>query len=168
MKKSKKIKKTTKLSKVEELLLAALGSEIMAMEFYNKAAEKALSKMGKEFFSELAEFELSHYDHVKKIILAYNKNAKLELYKPMVLKKSVKPEVSGEFEPNKDEIVDVMNIAIKAEEDAMTRYLDIAKKMKDKETKQIFVNLSEDERRHRNLLENQFYQLSNKGTIIWE
>ncbi len=61
-----------------------------------------------------------------------------------------------------------MNIAIKAEEDARKRYLDIAKMMKDKEAKEIFINLSEDERRHRNLLENQFYQLSNKGTIIWE
>ncbi len=168
MKKSRKTKSVVKPSKVEELLLAALGSEIMAMEFYNKAAEKAQSKMGKEFFRELAEFELNHYEHVKKIILAYDKNAKLELYKPMVLKKSVKPEVSGEFEPNKDEIVDVMNIAIKAEEDARKRYLDIAKMMKDKEAKEIFINLSEDERRHRNLLENQFYQLSNKGTIIWE
>ena len=84
------------------------------------------------------------------------------------IKKTIKPEVSGEFEPNKDEIINILNIAIKAEHEARNRYLNIARLIKNEKDKQIFINLSEDERRHQNLLENQFYQISNKGTIIWE
>lgn len=172
MKKNKKIgtKKATKkdANRVDELLLTALGSELMAMDFYQKAADKAQSQAGKRFFTEMAEFEQSHFEHIKTVIYSRDKNAKLQLYAPMAIKKSIKPEVSGEFEPNKDEIIDVLIIAIKAEKDAKERYLKISRMFSDKDSKQVFINLSEDERLHQNLLEEQFYQLSNKGLIIWE
>ncbi|MGQ9818286.1 MAG: ferritin family protein [bacterium] len=86
----------------------------------------------------------------------------------MATKKKITPEIAGDFEPNKDEIIDVLIIAIKAEKDAKERYLKISRMFSDKDSKQIFINLSEDERLHQNILEEQFYQLSNKGLIIWE
>lgn len=172
MKKIKKSerKKTTKegVDRVEELLLSALGSELMAMDFYQKAAEKAQSQAGKRFFTEMAEFEQHHFEHIKSTIYSRNKKAKLQLYVPISMKGSIKAEVSGEFEPNKDEIIDVLIIAIKAEKDAKERYLKISKMFSDKESKQMFLNLAEEERLHQNLLEQQFYQMSNKGLIIWE
>lgn len=172
MKKIKKPerKKATKkgVDRVEELLLSALGSELMAMDFYQKAAEKAQSQAGKRFFAEMAEFEQHHFEHIKSTIYSRNTKAKLQLYVPISMEGSIKPEVSGEFEPNKDEIIDVLIIAIKAEKDAKARYLKISKMFSDKESKQIFLNLAEEERLHQNLLEQQFYQMSNKGLIIWE
>ena len=81
---------------------------------------------------------------------------------------SIKSEVEGEFEPNKDEIVTVINLAIDAEIKAQERYTKIAKLMSDEESKKIFQNLAQDERNHQRILEDEFYHLSNKGTIIWE
>ena len=43
----------------------------------------------------------------------------------------------------------------------------IAQQLDDPEGKEIFQNLAEDERRHHDLLEAQYYHMSNKGTIIW-
>lgn len=165
--KKKQVKKTTKID-IDELLLSALGAELMAMEFYSSAAQKAQSSAGKNLFRELADFEHSHYEHVKEIIEARQKGKTLTLPAISPFDKVMKPEVAGEFEPNKDEIIDVLNLGIKAEREAQARYKKIANQIKDKKTKEIFINLSEDERRHLNLLENEYYQLSNKGTIIWE
>ncbi len=161
-----KVRKTT--SKVDELLLAALGSEMMAIDFYNSASEKAQSVAGRKFFKEMADFEKAHFENVKRIILSRGYKTKSAVHKLQTRIKKIKPEVKGNFEPNKDEIIDVLIIAIKAEKDAKERYLRISKLMPDKKSKQIFINLSEDERLHQNMLEQQFYQLSNKGLIIWE
>ncbi|MGQ9818285.1 MAG: hypothetical protein ACUVQ3_10135 [bacterium] len=49
--KTKSIKKGSR--RVDELLLSALGSELMAIDFYQKAAEKAQSQAGKKFFTEM-------------------------------------------------------------------------------------------------------------------
>lgn len=172
MKKIKKPpkKKPTKkgVDRVEELFLSALGSELMAIDFYQKAAEKAQSQTGKRFFTEMAEFEQFHFEHIKSVIYSRDKNTKLKRYTPMAMTKKITPEITGDFEPSKDEIIDVLIIAIKAEKDAKERYLRISRMFSDKDSKQIFINLSEDERLHQNILEEQFYQLSNKGLIIWE
>jgi peroxiredoxin/rubrerythrin len=164
----KKLKGGIRMNNMNELLSEAMNAEIKAKEFYESASAKAQSQAGKTFFKELAEFEQNHYEKVKKIIESRNKGIKLEFYKPMQIPKSVKPEVEGEFEPNKSEIADVLTLGIKAEKAAQDRYNKIADQLDSPEDKDIFKNLAEDERRHHDLLEAQFYQISNKGTIIWE
>jgi rubrerythrin len=59
-------------------------------------------------------------------------------------------------------------MGITAEKEAQERYIKIAKNLSDPEGIEIFEELAEDERRHHDLLEAQYYQISNKGTIIWE
>ena len=80
----------------------------------------------------------------------------------------MRSEVEGEFEANKDEIVEVINLAIEAEKNAQNRYKQIAEMFDEKEGKNIFNDLAREERNHQKILEDEFYQLSNKGTIIWE
>ncbi|MBE0432905.1 redoxin domain-containing protein [candidate division WOR-3 bacterium] len=80
---------------------------------------------------------------------------------------SSKAEVEGEFEPNKDEIARVLTIGIEAEKKAQAKYLDIARMFEDPPSKVIFTGLAEEERKHQNILEDQFYSISNKGRIIW-
>ena len=155
-------------AKVDDLLFEAMNAEVKAKEFYADASNKAQSQAGKKFFQELADFEAKHYEHVKSIIESRNKGEKLNLLKLEEDIPTIKPEVKGEFEPNKDEIVDVLTLGIKAEKEAQTRYNKIADQIDDPAGKEIFKELAEDERRHHDLLEAQFYQISNKGTIIWE
>lgn len=153
---------------VDDLLVAAMNAEVEAQKFYKNASEKAQSTVGRQFFQELADFENGHYERVKKIIESRSKGRKLESYKPHIITKKIKPEVEGEFEANKDEIVEVLTRGIKAEKEAQDRYNKIAEYMDDPEGKEIFKGLAEDERRHHDLLEAQYYQISNTGTIIWE
>ncbi len=156
------------MNNIDDLLKEAMNAEVKAKEFYLNAAEKAQSQAGKKFFKELADFEQNHYERVKKIIESRNKGIQLEATEPAQEMPTVKSEVQGEFEPNKHEVADILTLGIKAEKKAQERYKKIAESIDDPEGKEIFNNLAEDERRHHDNLESQFYQISNKGIIIWE
>jgi rubrerythrin len=156
------------MNNIDDLLKEAMNAELKAKEFYLNAAEKAQSQAGKKFFKELADFEQNHYERVKKIIESRNKSIQLETTEPTQEMPTVKSEVQGEFEPNKQEVADILTLGIKAEKEAQERYKKIAEGIDDPEGKEIFNNLAEDERRHHDNLEAQFYQISNKGIIIWE
>jgi rubrerythrin len=153
-------------TRLDSLLTGAMNAETEAKKFYLDAAEKAASNAGKNLFKELADFEQGHYDRIKKIIESRNQGLK-----PAGLAPSreipVKAEVAGQFEPNKDEITKVLSIGIEAEKKAQAKYLEIAGAFEDEESKKIFSNMAEEERKHQLILEDQFYSMSNKGKIIW-
>ena len=153
---------------LNDLLIEALNSEKKAKDFYLEASNKAQSNAGKKLFKELSEFEQNHYNKVKKIIELKNEGCKIENMDPPQKISMIKPEIEGEIEPNKDEITTVINLAIEAEKDAKERYIKIALLIEDEEGKDIFQNLAREEQNHQKILEDQFYQMSNKGTIIWE
>jgi rubrerythrin len=152
---------------VDNLLTEAMNAEIKAKEFYEQAAAKAKSNAGKNFFIEMSNFEQNHYNKVKKLIESRNTGKKIDLSWTPDLKE-IRAEIEGEFEANKDEIVKVISLAIDAEKDAQERYLKIAELLDDPDEKSIFSNLADEEGNHQRILEHQFYQISNKGTIIWE
>ncbi|MDH4210134.1 MAG: ferritin family protein [candidate division WOR-3 bacterium] len=153
-------------AKLDSLLTDAMNAEAEAKKFYMDAAEKAQSNAGKNLFKELAEFEQGHYDRIKKIIESRNTGVTLTEIVPSK-DISVKSEVEGQFEPNKDEVIKVLTIGIEAEKKAQAKYLEIAKISEDNESKSIFTNMAEEERKHQLILEDQFYSMSNKGKIIW-
>jgi len=55
-----------------------------------------------------------------------------------------------------------------AEKNAQARYEKIANMLEDSKEKGIFKGLAQEERNHQKILEDEFYHISNKGTIIWE
>jgi rubrerythrin len=153
-------------TKLDSLLTDAMNAEAEAKKFYTHAAEKAQSAAGKNLFNELAEFEQGHYDRVKKILESRSAGVKLTEAVP-AKEIPVKSEVEGQFEPNKDEIIKVLTLGIEAEKKAQAKYLEIANLAEDSETKNTFINMAEEERKHQSILEDQFYSMSNKGRIIW-
>jgi rubrerythrin len=156
------------MSELDSLLVEAMKSELEAKKFYEDAASKAQSQAGKRLFKELAEFEQNHYKRVKNIIESRTSNIEIQAPDVTTQSISIKPEIEGEIESNKDEIITVLNMAIDAEIKAQERYRRIANLFDDEESKKIFFDLSLDERNHQRILEDEIYQLSNKGTIIWE
>ena len=156
------------MSDLDNLLIEAMKSELEAKKFYEDASIKAQSQAGKKLFKELAEFEQNHYERVKNIIESRTNNMEIQITKLMTQDISIKSEIEGEFESNKDEIITVLNMAIDAEIKAQKRYERIADLFDDDKGKKIFFNLSLDEKNHQRILEDEIYQLSNKGTIIWE
>jgi rubrerythrin len=153
---------------INNLLNEAMNSEMQAKEFYLYASDKAQSTAGKKLFKELAEFEQNHYDRVKGIIESRNAGKSVEEGTIDKELPEIKPEIEGEIEPNKDEVVMVINLAIKAEKNAQERYKQIADMLDDEKEKEIFNSLAQDERNHQRILEDELYHISNKGTIIWE
>jgi rubrerythrin len=156
------------IENIDNLLNEAMNSELQAKEFYLYASDKAKSKAGKKLFKELADFEQNHYNRIKEIIETRNAGKKIEGISSNKDLPTVRSEIEGEIEPNKDEVVMVINLAIKAEKNAQTRYQQIADMIDDSKEKEIFNNLAQDERNHQRILEDELYNISNKGTIIWE
>ena len=156
------------MSDLDNLLIEAMKSELEAKKFYENASIKAQSQAGKKLFKELAEFEQNHYERVKNIIKSRTNNKEIQTLNVTIQDVTIKSEIEGEIESNKDEIITVLNMAIDAEIKAQERYRKIANLFEDEEGKKIFFNLSQDERNHQKILEDEIYQLSNKGTIIWE
>lgn len=156
------------MSKIDDLLNEAMNAEAKAQTFYTNASNKAQSQAGKKLFKELADFEGKHYGRLKGIIDTRNQGNVLKASTAPDLMPDVKSEIEGEVEPNKDEIVEVLNIAIAAEKDAQLKYREIAEMIEEPEGKAIFNNFAEEEYKHQRILEDQFYHMSNKGTIIWE
>lgn len=156
------------MSDLDNLLIEAMKSELEAKKFYKDASIKAKSRAGKKLFKELAEFEQNHYEHVKNIIESRTNKMENQTTDVTTQNISIKPEIEGEIESNKDEIITIINMAIDAEIKAQERYRRIANLFDDEKSKKIFFNLSQDERNHQRILEDEIYQLSNKGIIIWE
>ena len=100
------------MSKIDDLLNEAMNAEAKAQTFYTDASNKAQSQAGKKLFKELADFEGKHYERLKGIIDTRNQGNVLKASPAPDLMQDVKSEIEGEVEPNKDEIVDVINIAI--------------------------------------------------------
>jgi rubrerythrin len=153
---------------ISYLLMEALNSELKAKEFYENAYEKAKSESGRKLFKELAEFEKNHYKKVKKIIDNQKKGEKIDIGDISSKKIQINSEIEGDFEPNKDEIINVMYLAIESEKKAYERYIKISNIYIDEKVKKIFNSLAQDEMNHQKILEDELYQLSNKGTIIWD
>ena len=151
---------------LDRLLTEAMNAEEEARKFYADAAGKASSQAGKKLFAELADFEQGHYDRLRNFIEERTTGKTTDRQEP-TRAFSGKSEVEGEFEPNKDEIVKVLSIGIEAEKKAQAKYREIAKMFDDPSSKAIFTTMAEEERKHETILDDQFYSLSNKGTMIW-
>jgi rubrerythrin len=140
---------------IDRLLLEAMEREIKAKQFYLDASSKAISTAAKKLFEELAEFEQHHYDKLKQIIESRKHGQQIMDATTGNTLKSVKPEVEGEIEANKNEIVNVLHLAIEAEKQAQDRYIKIANLFLDDTGKQVFHRLAEEERNHQRILEDQ-------------
>jgi rubrerythrin len=153
---------------VDDLLIEAMDSEIKSKQFYKEASMKAKSQAGKKLFQELAEFEQNHYERIKAIIESRNQGLEIKDSVQGHTTHAIRAEIEGEIEANKDEVITEIHLAIESEKNAQLRYQRIAEIIDDDEGKQIFKRFVEEERNHQKILEDQFYHISNKGTIVWE
>lgn len=152
---------------IDDFLFAALNGELAAKRFYEDAASKSESDAGRKLFKELADFEQAHFDHIKEIIESRNAGKAIELSADTEAESRRASPAEGEIEPNKKDVAEVMIMAIEVEKSARARYERIAAMLSDPEERAIFEGLANSERVHQKILEDQFYQLSNEGTISW-
>ena len=142
----------------------AMEAEDKAHTFYRNGAEKTEHPHGKELLRQLADFEKNHYDHLKKLHESLTHSGRYIHYGGTSFSRS-KIETTGEIEgePKKDEVLQILNMAIEAERKAQRRYADLAGRTTDISGRGMFKKLSEEEGLHLRILNDEFYNLANKG-----
>ncbi|MEA3240698.1 MAG: ferritin family protein [Pseudomonadota bacterium] len=147
----------------------AMDAEQTANQFYAEAAKKIRGAKGKQMFLQLSEFEQGHYDilaELKKSLAGEGCFISYEgtSFKPIPLEGTIL-EVSSD---EKTEISDILTLAIKNEKNAGEAYKKLAAEVDDPRGVSMFNRLASEEANHARILQDQFYDINNKGMWTWD
>ncbi len=149
---------------VLKILEQAMESEKEGYEFYIHASEKTKDPKGKAMFKYLARDEIEHF---KTLEDAYNrlKDGEGKGSKTIGHKKKRKGFTIGSGLRLEESSGDLkaLNIALKIEEDAQEFYAKSAEKAKHSDVRDIFLNLSDMEKNHYDLLRYEHDSLTHSG-----
>ncbi|MBN2011768.1 ferritin family protein [candidate division KSB1 bacterium] len=146
----------------------AMEAEKKARQFYLDAVNVVANERGKNLLKQLADFEQNHYDKLDELKQSLQTDNKFVEYKGTEFQpvtSEMKAEISGKIEPNKDDALNVLTLAIQAEDKASEHYQRMAEMTDDELGKDMFLRLSKEENLHSRILNDEFYQLSNQGGV---
>ncbi len=154
-----------------EAIQIAMEAEAKANKFYADSAQKVASEQGKNLLRQLADFEQNHYNKLAELKKSLEKESKFIKYDGTqfkIFKIEIAPEGSRKIESNKEDVLDILGLAIEAESKAHQHYKRMAGETKDKDGKAMFQKLAEEETMHRRILSDEYYQIANSGGMwIW-
>ncbi len=154
-----------------EAIQIAMEAEAKAKKFYSDSAKKVVSEQGKNLLKQLADFEQNHFDKLNELKKSLEKEGKFIKYEGTqfkTFKLEMAPEGSRNLEPNKEDVLDILGMAIDAESKAHQHYKKMAGETKDKDGKAMFEKLAEEETMHRRILSDEYYQIANSGGMwVW-
>ncbi len=152
--------------KMCEALEKALRLEEEGMNFYTKCGETTNDKNGREMFQYLAKEEVKHYNKVAQIFKTYLQKGYCDY---IAGKKDAKK--SGVFEKNfpggslneKSDVLDALNIGLKAEENSIRLYKKLATGAESDDVRLAFQKMMDEEQRHKSILENEVEYVTGTG-----
>jgi len=151
---------------IEEAIEIAIKAELNDHEFYKDAMNKVSSANGKNLLMQLANFEMSHYNKLVELRASLKESGEYIEYAGM----EFTPVEAGD-EPStvvhKDDVINILKLAIAAEQGAYERYSHLSAVTHDPKGKEMFRKLASEEELHRRILSDQFFQLSNNGAWVW-
>jgi rubrerythrin len=152
-----------------EAIDMAMEAEVNARDFYQNAVAKVSGERGRDLLQQLAEFEQGHFDKLSELRKSLTESGQYIEYGGIEFKKKVfnVTEVDGQMEPNKDEILDILKLAIDSEKSAKEAYLGLSGKVDDPKGKEMFRKLAQEEELHWKILNDEFYHISNQGVWTW-
>lgn len=148
-----------------EAIDMAMEAEMKASQFYTDAANRVQTPRGKDLLEQLADFEQNHYRKLGELKNSLNKNGEYIDYSGTQFKSergNIPSEVAGKIESNTNEILEILNIAINAEDKAAKNYRKLADSTSDTRGKEMFNKLADEEVLHRRILSDEFFQFSNE------
>jgi len=151
-----------------EAVEIAMEAELKANKFYLDALKIVSNERGKNLLQQLANFEQKHYDKLNELktsIIDKGEFVEYDGTEFAPFKGKVSAEISGKIESNKDDVLDILTMAIDAETKANEHYRKMADETTNAKGKDMFLKLADEETLHRRILSDEFYQLSNKGGI---
>lgn len=150
-----------------EAVQTAIEAERAARQFYLSAVDKATNPQGKALLLQLADFEAYHEQKLLDLVQSLGAGR----YIAYEGKEFAKPKPEGGRAPREEanlrEVVDVLNLAMDAEQKAQDRYRRLAESTADPLGKAMFERLAQEEGVHYRILSDEFYTLSNKGLWVW-
>ncbi len=156
------------LDKRLEAIKIAIDAERDAFLFYRSAAEKSTDPRGKEMFTQLSEFEIGHYKRLIHLFLSLKNENKWIAYTGLgELRPQNRIEASTEGYTSKEDDIQALKMAIEKEGKAAEFYRKLARETEDPVGKEMFETLSKEEDMHRQLLNDQYYSLQNRGEWAW-
>jgi hypothetical protein len=156
-------------SAVMDAIETAMTAEEKARDFYAEAAGRVSGTRGKRLFQQLADFEQGHYD-----ILA-------RLKESLAAKGCYVNYTGTSFAPvyaegedlvidaaEKKDLNEILTMAIGNEKKAGEAYSQLAEQVDDPDGVAMFRRLADEEANHARILEDQFYDINNKGMWTWD
>jgi rubrerythrin len=151
----------------------AAEAEQKAVGFYQDAAEKASNAVLKRLFDGLADLERLHYAKVVEMTLALQKKGKLLFYEGCALVIPEQSEIdlakaAGDaLEATKLSMMDVLTAAQNIEKEVGKQYTALAEQASDADAKAVFQKLAGEEARHLKLLTDVYWNLNDRGVLVW-
>lgn len=155
-------------NEIKGILETALDRERKGHDFYKKAALSTRSEKARHMFEWLSRVELTHIDKLSKQIEALRTMGKLVAMKHDQAKRigthdlPKAPEVSGQVTADTGEL-QALQLGINAEREAAAFYAKAAGQNKDLEAKALLTHLSDDEKEHLAVLEEEYNWLKTSG-----
>ena len=130
---------------INDILEFAMNLEQGAVDFYNGLANNAKNEEMKEVFSQFAREEMGHKARLAKI----KEQGVFEVSKEKVLDMHIADYmISAEVTPDIS-YADALVVAMKREKNAYKLYSKLAERAPNDELKKIFLNLAQDEAKHK-------------------
>lgn len=144
-----------------------MEAEKKASEFYAEAAAKIGSGPGAEMFNQLSEFEKGHYQALDKLKQSLEGESCYITYESALMDPAGLEGSSKLNEAVKKDILEILNLGISNEKNAARAYRELAAEIEDENGKAMFEQMAREEDQHARLLDDQLYDLKNKGEIVW-
>jgi len=147
-----------------DALSRALDLEVEGREFYIACAQRTKNGDGKAMFNFLSKEEKKHYENVSKLFEAREYDGYCEYVEAKGLKTGVfKSKVLGGNLDGKADALDALNISLAAEDQSIELYETLAGASGDAKMRRFFEKLVGEERKHRNILENEVEFVTGTG-----
>ncbi len=154
-----------------DAIKTAMAAEKDAHNFYARAAQKTQNPKGKDMFSQLADFEMNHFRHLKQLYDSLKGKGRWIAYRGTAFSAKtgkISKELSiGHEVGSKADDLDALSIAVKEERKAQKYYFDMAQETADPLGKDMFKKLAREEELHERVLNDQFYSLHNNSVWTW-
>ncbi|MFP4369415.1 MAG: ferritin family protein [Bacteroidota bacterium] len=134
----------------QEIIDFAIRREYEAAKFYKELKEKVKIPESKRMLEELEQMEHAHAEQLKKITAADTKG---EYLIPEVPDLKLSDYLVNQNDTEFETLQDILLVAMKREDAAATLYNKLAEQSKDPNTKNLFLKLFTEEKKHKLQLE---------------
>jgi rubrerythrin len=151
---------------LQDALQIAKAAEQKAADLYADAAQQTANPLVQELFNKLAEFERHHYHKLIDLEESLREEGAFIDYEGRELELATSGEVKRIEEPHKKSAMAIITMAIEIEQEAETRYAELAEQTSDPIGRSMFEQLSEEEHHHYLILSDAYWSLNDRG--VWK